>query len=96
MDIIFEFIFELIVEGCIEGSKCKKIPKVLRFIMLSIVILFFGTIIGFLFYGGIRGFITNNIASGIFCTVIAFFMVFACVVYFRKKLKKTAKVNDDT
>lgn len=38
MEILIEFIFDLIFEGAMEGIKSKTLPKAIRIFLLSIVI----------------------------------------------------------
>ena len=54
MEIIMEFLFELIVEGSLEASSDKKVPLPIRIIAAIILIAVYGGLIGFCFYSGIR------------------------------------------
>jgi len=53
MDDLLEFILELILEGTIELSSNKKVPKWLRYILIFIVSILFLAVISLIFYLGI-------------------------------------------
>ena len=53
MEFIFEFIFDLIVEGSVEVLGEKKVPVFLRILAGIIVILVYGGIVGLIVYLGI-------------------------------------------
>ena len=44
-DLIFEFIFDLFLEGAVDASFSKKLPPVLRFILAGTVIFIYGFLI---------------------------------------------------
>jgi len=92
MEYIFEFVLELVLEGSIEVSQNKKIPKYVRYPLIAIVVLFFIAVIGLVFLAGVLS-IKENIFIGIFFILIGLFMLIMSVIKFRKTyLIKTRKL----
>ncbi len=83
MEYIFEFILELVLEGSIEVSKSKKIPKYIRYPLIVIISLFFLAVIGLIFLAGILS-LKENIYLGIFVILIGLFMFIMSIMKFRK------------
>ncbi len=54
MDIVFDIIFELIVDGSVEAVGNKQVPMAVRVIAAIILLAFFGGIIGFCIFLGIH------------------------------------------
>ena len=94
MEDIIEFILELILEGGIEASKNKKIPKFIRYPLILITILFFIAIIGLIFFVGIM-LLKDSIIGGIFIISIGVFMFIDTIIRFKKEylIKKEKKLN---
>lgn len=91
MEYIFEFILELVLEGSIEVSKSRKIPKYIRYPLIVIISLFFIAVIGLIFLVGILS-LKENIPLGVFFILIGLFMFIMSVIKFRKTyLIKTNK-----
>lgn len=83
MEFIFEFILELAMEGCIEASKSRKIPKYIRYPLIAIVVLFFIAVIGLLLLTGVL-IIRENLLSGIFIILTGLLMLVMSIIKFRK------------
>ena len=60
MDILFEFLFELVFEGMMETAKSKKVPMVIRIIAGVLVSAFFLAVIGVIVLIGILSFKDNK------------------------------------
>ena len=95
MELLIEFLVELILEGSMEISEDEKMPKWLRYICLTIVTLVFGAVIVGLFVLGIYvG--KENIYAGIFFILIAFILLISGIVKFEKKyIEKRNLINND-
>ena len=78
---LFEILFQIIVEGSLEASRDKKIPLWIRIIAGIILIAVYGGLVGFLIYEGIRS--KNWILSVIGIALLVFF-----AFGFRKVFKK--------
>lgn len=83
MEIIFEFILELFLEGSIEISKSRKVPKWIRYPLIIIISLFFIAIIGFILLEGILV-LKENMLIGIFLILIGLFMLIMSIIKFRE------------
>lgn len=84
MEFIIEAILDIILEGSIEASKNKKIPKPIRCSLLLIIVIFFLVVIGLLFYGGIL-ILKKNICAGIFVILVDLFLFLGCTIKFKKE-----------
>ncbi len=91
MESIFEFIFELILEGSVEISKSSKIPKWIRYPLIVIIALFFIAVIGIILLAGILS-LKENIFIGIFLILVGLLMLTMSILKFREmywmKVKK--------
>ncbi len=83
MELIIEFIFELIFEGSIEISKSNKIPKWIRYPLIVIIALFFIAIIGTILLGGVLS-LKENIFIGIFLILVGLFMLIMSILKFKE------------
>ena len=73
MDLLFEALFDLILEGSFEASKSKKVPKPIRILL----------IFGFLFYLGIIG-LSKNLLAGILLIAFGLLFLILSIIKFRK------------
>lgn len=91
MEYVFEFILELVLEGSIEISKNRKIPKYVRYPLIAIIALFFITVIGLILLAGILS-LKKNFLLGIFFIFIGLLLFIMSVIKFKKtyliKIKK--------
>ena len=69
---LFEILFEIIVEGSLEASCDKKVPLWIRIIAGLILIAVYGGLVGFLIYEGIR-----SVNRGLLVIGIALLVFFA-------------------
>lgn len=83
MEILFEFILELVLEGSIEVSKNKKIPKYIRYPLILILFIFFLFVIGLIFLVGFL-ILKENILLGSCFIFIGIIFFLCCVVKFYK------------
>lgn len=83
MDLLFEAIFELILEGSFEASKSSKVPKPIRIILILLIALVYLLIIGFLFYIGIIG-LSKNLLAGIVLIAFGLSFLILSIIKFRK------------
>ncbi|MBQ8170410.1 MAG: hypothetical protein IJZ95_00320 [Oscillospiraceae bacterium] len=91
MDILFEFIIELILEGTIELSKSIKVPKFIRYPLIVIIALLFIGVIGIIMFAGIVSF-QQNLILGIVLIALALLMLIMGISKFRKTY--LSKKND--
>lgn len=91
MEYLFEFMLELVLEGSMEVSKNRKVPKYIRYPLIIIISLFFIAVIGIVFFAGILS-LRENALVGMLFILIGSFMLIMSVIKFRKTyLSKTNK-----
>lgn len=83
MDFIIELIFELIAEGTVELSKSTKVPKLIRYPLIVIIVLFVTGIFGIILFAGLM-LLKENVILGIVLIAIALLMLVMGIVKFRK------------
>ena len=66
MELIFEILFEFLIEGSFSAAMDKKIPLVCRIIAAMILIAVYGGLVGFCFYEGIKNKNIGVLFVGIF------------------------------
>ncbi len=71
------------MEGCMEASKCGKLPRYVRYPLLAITVLFFAAVIGLLFVAGFLA-LRENTAAGVLLLLLGVSMLAACIADFRK------------
>ncbi len=91
MDLLLEIIIDLVLEGSVEASKSKKIPKFLRYLLIFLISLFFIAVIGLILFMGIT-ILKNSIIGGIIIILFALFMFVMSILkfknmYLNKKIK---------
>ena len=83
MDIVFEFLVELLAEGTIEISKSKKVSKWLRYPLIALIVLFFSLVILGIFALGII-MLKENLLLSVILILLSLFMLIAGILKFRK------------
>ena len=84
MDFIIELIFEFLFDGMLETSKSNKVPKFIRYPLIVIILLFFVLVIGFIFIVSILAF-KESIIAGILLIIIDLFLLVGSIYKFRKE-----------
>ena len=83
MELLIEFLVDLILEGSIEISEDEKMPKWFRYICLTIVTIVFAAVtIGLFILGIYVG--KQNIYLGLFFIIIAFILLISGIVKLRR------------
>lgn len=95
MNLLIEFILELILEGSIEIVKVKKIPKFIRYPILALIILFFSIIILGLIILGILS-LKKNILFGLFSIILGIIFLIETVHKTKEQYEKYQKDNNST
>lgn len=83
MDILFEAIFELILEGIFEASTNNKVTKPIRYILTILIALLYLLIIEIIFYFGITG-LNKNLIAGIVLIAFGTLFLILTIIKFRK------------
>ena len=90
MDLLFSAIAELLLEGSIEVSQSKKIPKPIRCFLLGFVIGFFIIVIGLIIFMGVS-ISKDNLIGGIIIILFGLLLAIMSVI----KLKKDYLVKKE-
>ena len=83
MEAIFEFLLELALEGSIEVSKSKRVPKYMRYPVIAVISLFFIIVIGVIIFEGIV-LLKENIPAAMLFILVGLFLLLMSIVTFRK------------
>lgn len=83
MDLIFEILLDLIIEGCFEASSNKKVPKVIRYPLIVLIVLFFLSVIFGLAFIGISLW-SKNIYASSFIILVSLILLTAAIYRFKK------------
>ena len=95
MDVLFEFIFEIVFEGTIELAKSRHVPLPLRILAVVIIIALYGGVIFLIVWAGIGCFHSTDINGGKTLGVLLFIsaagLTAAVVWQFMKVLRRRDK-----
>ncbi len=95
MEYLFEFILELVLEGSIEASKSKKVPKPIRYMLITLIVLFFIAVIGIIFVAGFLS-LKKSLIVGIFLILIGLIMLIGSYIKFKSTyLNMKGKNNNE-
>ena len=83
MDIVLEFFLELIVDGGIEASGNKKLSRWIRYPLIALVVLFFGTVIALIFYLAL-GLSSNEPVASVAFSSLGVFLLVGTLLKFKK------------
>lgn len=83
MEFLIEGILDLILEGSVEASKSKKVPKTIRYILIVSISLVFISIVGLIIWLGIN-ILKDNTIGGVFIILFGIFFLILGVLKFRK------------
>lgn len=92
MDLLFEFISELILETAIEGTKSKKVPKWIRYILGSLILAFYFLLFGLIIYVAIMNWEENK-ELALFLIFISSFLLLFLILDAIKVYKKVKREN---
>lgn len=92
MDILFEFLFELVFEGMMETAKSKKVLMVIRIIAGVLVSAFLLAVIGVIVLVGILSFKDNKPFS-VIMFILAIIFTIALILKIVKYIKKKGQLK---
>lgn len=81
MKFLLEILLELIFEGTIEASKSKKLPKLVRYFAILVIVLFFILVIGLIILAGIL-LLRLSIIGGVLLILLGIFIAIMSIVKF--------------
>lgn len=79
MELILEFVFELIFEGTIDLSVNKKVPWPLRMLACLILLVVYGGLLSLLGYVGVSLMQEGNAVGGVIFIIVDVFLAVMCV-----------------
>ncbi|MBP5417505.1 MAG: hypothetical protein J6Y58_08275 [Clostridiales bacterium] len=88
MEILFEFLFDLIVEGSFELSKSRRVPLPIRIVLGTLAALFFIAVIALIGFVGVAMFSENVLGGILFLAVdaiLAFMIIRRGIIEFRRR-----------
>lgn len=83
MEYIIEFILELCFEIGVEASKSNRVPKYVRYLLITIISLTFISLIGLIIFMGIT-ILKNNLLGGIIIILLGLVMLVSAIFKFKK------------
>lgn len=83
MEFLFELVLELILEGNIDASKSKKVPKPLRYVLIVFIFLFFAGVDSLFFITGFLAIKINTLLA-ILMFALGMIMVVATIFKFKE------------
>lgn len=95
MEFILEILFELILEGSIEFGGDKKVPLIVRIILMSIFGLIYAGLIGIIAMVGISAWERDSVATSIFIFVLDGLFVVLVGFVVRTKFVESKKRKRD-
>lgn len=78
MEILYEIIFELFLEGLLEIAFSKKISRWIRYPLLFLIAAFIMAVIGLCIFAGVK-ISSDSFIAGIFLIALGFFLLVGCV-----------------
>lgn len=85
MDFLIELVGEIFIEGLFELATNKKVPKIVRYPLLSLFVIFYLALVGLLILLGIRLYFDNKLASFILFG-LAIGLLIITVISIRQKM----------
>ena len=91
MEYLIEFILELVLEGGLEATKSDKVPKPMKYIILSIIAVLFIAVIGIIYLTAFL-ILKQSILGFILFFLLATFMLISALIKLKKEYLK--KINN--
>ena len=92
MDIRFQILTDLIIDGSVSASKNKKVPKAIRYLLIFFVVLFFLLVVGAIIGMGIFVLKSDPIA-GVALIILGIMSAIISIIKF-KNIYINKKNND--
>ncbi len=93
MDLVIEFLMELLFEGAMEVSKNRKVSNWIRYPLIIFIVLLFGFVIFGIFILGIAS-RKENLLLSILLIALSIFILVASILKFKKVyLEKKNDIN---
>ena len=89
MEFFVEILLELILEGTMEASQNKKVPKLVRVVLIVLISAFYLSVIGLILFIGVSCWKTNKIGGLLIITIGLVIFIMAAVSFRKMYLRKT-------
>lgn len=93
MEILFEILAEIFVEGALDSATSRKTPLALRIAAVSLLTIVYGALIGLFVYAVVKAILRGSIALAIFIAIITVGFAAAFIYVLYDKLKKVKSKN---
>lgn len=91
MELVMEFVLTLLLEGSMEASKDRRIPKPIRYALILLIALFFLAVIGLLIWMGIVACRRTPLGGSIVILFGLFLLVWVAIRFRRVYVQKRKK-----
>lgn len=83
MEYVIEAVLDLVLELGIGASKNKKVPKIIRYLLIGLIMFLFIGVIGIVLFTGVLV-LFQDIIGGIILIAIGIIMLVSCIRKFMK------------
>ena len=83
MEYVIEAVLDLVLELGIEASKNKKVPKIIRWLLIGLIMFLFIGVIGIVLFAGVLV-LLQDIIGGIIIIAIGTIMLISAITKFKK------------
>ena len=83
MEYVIESVLDLVLELGVEASKNKKVPKIIRWLLIGLIMFLFIGVIGIVLFAGVLV-LLQDIIGGIILTAIGIIMLISAITKFKK------------
>lgn len=83
MEYVIETVLDLVLELGIGASKNKKVPKIIRYLLIGLIMFLFIGVIGIVLFTGVLV-LFQDIIGGIILITIGIIMLVSCIRKFMK------------
>ena len=83
MEYVIEAVLDLVLELGIEASKNKKVPKIIRWLLIGLIMFLFIGVIGIVLFAGVLV-LLQDIIGGIIIIAIGIIMLISAITKFKK------------
>lgn len=84
MELLIEFVGELLFEGIFEIIQNKKVPRIIRYPFIVLFIIIYGGLIFILSSVAVKSFRNDEVAIGILLIAFSLFLLIADISFFIK------------
>ena len=83
MEYVIEAVLDLVLELGIGASKNKKVPKIIRYLLIGLIMFLFIGVIGIVLFAGVLV-LLQDIIGGVIIITIGIIMLISAITKFKK------------